>query len=161
VDRSLIRTDADEITYNLHVMIRFDLELDLLEGKLAVKDLPAAWNNRYLNDLGVTPSSDSSGVLQDVHWYTGQIGGMFQGYTLGNLMSAQFFDAAVTAHPEIPDRIETGNFAVLHDWLQANIYHHGRKFTAAETIEQVTGQSLSTQPLMNYIRRKYGDLYGI
>ncbi len=161
VNRSLIRTDADEITYNLHVMIRFDLELDLLEGKLSVKDLPAAWNDRYLSDLGVTPSSDSNGVLQDVHWYTGQIGGMFQGYTLGNLMSAQFLDAAIAAHPEIPDRIETGNFTVLHDWLQANIYRHGRKFTAAETIERVTGKPLSTQPLMNYIHRKYGGLYGI
>jgi carboxypeptidase Taq len=161
VSRSLIRTDADEITYNLHVMIRFDLELDLLEGKLAVKDLPAAWNDRYLNDLGVAPTSDSNGVLQDVHWHTGQIGGMFQGYTLGNLMSAQFFDTAVAAHPEIPDLIETGNFTVLHDWLQANIYRHGRKFTAAETIERVTGHTLSTQPLMDYIRRKYGDLYEI
>ena len=161
VSRSLIRTDADEITYNLHVMIRFDLELDLLEGKLAVKDLPAAWNDRYLNDLGVAPISDSNGVLQDVHWYTGQIGGMFQGYTLGNLMSAQFFDTAVAAHPEISDRIETGDFTVLHDWLQTNIYHHGRKFTAAETIKRVTRQTLSTKPLMDYIRRKYGDLYGI
>jgi carboxypeptidase Taq len=161
VDRSLIRTDADEITYNLHVMIRFDLELDLLEGKLAVKDLPAAWNDRYLNDLGVAPTSDSNGVLQDVHWYTGQIGGMFQGYTLGNLMSAQFFDTAVAAHPEIPDRIETGDFTVLHDWLQTNIYHHGRKFTAAETIKRVTRQTLSTKPLMDYIHHKYGDLYGI
>jgi carboxypeptidase Taq len=161
VSQSLIRTDADEITYNLHVMIRFDLELDLLEGKLAVKDLPAAWNARYHSDLGVTPSSDSNGVLQDVHWYAGKIGGMFQGYTLGNLMSAQFFDAAVAAHPEIFDRIEAGNFTVLHDWLQANIYRHGRKFTAAETIERVTGQPLSTQSLMDYIHRKYGDLYEI
>jgi carboxypeptidase Taq len=159
VDRSPIRTDADEITYNLHVMIRFDLELNLLEGKLAVKDLPAAWNDRYLSDLGVTPTSDSNGVLQDVHWYTGKIGGMFQGYTLGNLMSAQFFDAAVTAHPEIPDQIETGNFTALHDWLQANIYLHGRKFTAAETIERVTGSTLSTKPLMDYVHRKYGSLY--
>ena len=113
--------------------------------------------------------SDSNGVLQDVHWYTGQIDGMFQGYTLGNLMSAQFFDAAVAAHPEIPDRIEACNFTVLHDWLQANIYRHGRKFTAAETIlhgrgyanERFTGQTLSTQPLMDYIRRKYGELYEI
>jgi carboxypeptidase Taq len=159
VDRSLIRTDADEITYNLHVMIRFDLELDLLEGKLAVKDLPAAWNDRYLSDLGVTPTSDSNGVLQDVHWYTGKIGGMFQGYTLGNLMSAQFFNAAVTAYPEISDQIETGNFTVLHDWLQANIYRHGRKFTAAETIERVTGSTLSTRPLMDYVHHKYGSLY--
>ncbi len=161
VNRSLIRTDADEITYNLHVMIRFDLELDLLEGTLMVKDLPAAWNDRYSSDLGVTPTSDSNGVLQDVHWYTGQIGGMFQGYTLGNLMSAQFFDAAIAAHPEITDRIAIGDFTVLHDWLQTNIYRHGRKYTAAETLDRVTGKSLSTQPLMNYIRCKYGELYGI
>jgi carboxypeptidase Taq len=161
VSRSLIRTDADEITYNLHVMIRFDLELDLLEGNLSVKDLPAAWNDRYHSDLGVTPTSDSNGVLQDVHWYTGQIGGMFQGYTLGNLMSVQFFDAAVAAHPEIPDRIETGDFTVLHDWLQVNIYRHGRKFTAAQMLDRVTGKPMSTQPLMDYIRRKYADLYEI
>jgi carboxypeptidase Taq len=161
VSQSLIRTDADEITYNLHVMIRFDLELDLLEGKLEVKDLPAAWNDRYHSDLGITPSSESNGVLQDVHWYTGQIGGMFQGYALGNLMSVQFFDSAVIAHPEIPDHLAAGDFTILHDWLQAQIYRHGRKFTAAETIERVTGQPISTQPLMDYIRRKYADLYEI
>jgi carboxypeptidase Taq len=161
VSRSLIRTDADEITYNLHVTIRFDLELALLEGKLAVRDLPAAWNNRYQTDLGVTPNSDRDGVLQDIHWYIGLIGGMFQGYTLGNLMSAQIFEAAVNEYPEIPDRIETGNFTVLHDWLKANIYRHGRKFTAAETIERVTEKPLTPQPLMEYIRSKYGDLYKI
>ena len=161
VERSLIRTDADEITYNLHVMIRFDLEFDLLEGKLAVKDLPDAWNDKYFNDLGITPTDESNGVLQDVHWYGHQIGGMFQGYTLGNLMSAQFFDAAVAACPEILDQIETGNFKVLHDWLQNNIYRHGRKYTAAEMIERITGQSISSQPLMNYIHRKYTDLYKI
>jgi carboxypeptidase Taq len=143
------------------VMIRFDLELDLLEGKLAVKDLPDAWNARYQSDLGITPDSDSNGILQDVHWYFGSIGGMFQGYTLGNLMSAQFFNAALKEHPEIPTQIETGNFSVLHDWLKANIYHQGRKFTAAETVARVTGKPLSTKPLMDYIRRKYGDLYGI
>jgi carboxypeptidase Taq len=159
VSRSLIRTDADEITYNLHIMIRFDLELDLLTGKLAVKDLPDAWNARYQSDLGILPDSSQNGVLQDVHWYLGQIGGMFQGYTLGNLMSAQFFAAAVAAHPNIPDQIATGNFSGLHDWLKSNIYRHGRKFTAAEIIEQVTGQTLSTQPLMDYVRQKYGELY--
>jgi carboxypeptidase Taq len=159
VSRSLIRTDADEITYNLHIMIRFDLELDLLTGKLAVKDLPDAWNARYQSDLGILPDSNQNGVLQDVHWYLGQIGGMFQGYTLGNLMSAQFFAAAVAAHPNIPDQIATGNFSGLHDWLKSNIYRHGRKFTAAEIIEQVTGQTLSTQPLMDYVRQKYGELY--
>jgi carboxypeptidase Taq len=159
VARSLIRTDADEVTYNLHVMIRFDLELELLEGKLAVRDLPEAWNSRYQNDLGVIPSSDSEGVLQDVHWYIGYIGGRFQGYTLGNLMSAQFFEAALKAHPEIPAQIERGDVGTLHEWLKANIYRHGRKYTASELIERVTGSPLSTDPLIQYLRKKFGQLY--
>jgi carboxypeptidase Taq len=100
-------------------------------------------------------------VLQDVHWYTGRIGGIFQGYTLGNLISAQFFAAAVADHSGIPDQIEVGNFAVLHDWLRSNIYHHGRKFTAAEMIDRVTGKPLSIKPLMDYIDCKYGELYEI
>jgi len=161
VARSLIRTDADEVTYNLHVMIRFDLELELLEGKLAVRDLPEAWNERYRNDLGVVPSSDREGVLQDVHWYTSRIGGMFQGYTLGNLMSAQFFEAALNAHPEIPQQIEQGNFVALHEWLKANIYRHGRKYSPSELIERVTGAPLSTAPLIRYIRQKFGEIYEI
>lgn len=161
VSRSLIRTDADEVTYNLHVMVRFDLELELLEGRLAVRDLPEAWNERYRSDLGVVPSSDREGVLQDVHWYTGRIGGAFQGYTLGNLMSAQFYEAAIQANPDIPSQIEQGQFNPLHDWLKENIYRHGSKYTANEIVERVTGKSLSTAPLMRYIRRKYGELYGI
>ncbi|MDX2229321.1 MAG: carboxypeptidase M32 [Leptolyngbyaceae cyanobacterium bins.349] len=161
VERSLIRTDADEVTYNLHVMIRFDLELALLDGQLAVRDLPEAWNERYRSDLGVVPPSDKDGVLQDVHWYSGQVGGMFQGYTLGNLMSAQFFDAALAEVPTIPTQIEQGNFRPLADWLQHNIYHHGCKYTAAETIQRVTGKALSTAPLMQYLRQKYGELYAL
>src|SRR5579883_947068 len=159
VQRSLIRTDADEVTYNLHVMIRFDLELDLLEDKLAVRDLPAAWNERYRRDLGVVPESDRNGVLQDVHWYSGIIGGAFQGYTLGNLMSAQFFAAALQANPEIPAQLEEGNVHRLHNWLQENIYRHGRKYTAAELIERVTQAPLSTTPLVDYIKQKYGQIY--
>lgn len=159
VERSLIRTDADEVTYNLHVMIRFDLELQLLEGSLAVRDLPAAWNERYSSDLGIVPPSDSNGVLQDVHWYGGMIGGMFQGYTLGNIMSAQFFEAAVKANPEIPTQMTQGSFNTLHDWLKQNIYQHGRKYTAAELVERVTGNPLSIDPFINYIREKYGQLY--
>ena len=161
VQRSLVRTDADEVTYNLHVMIRFDLELDLLEDKLAVKDLPAAWNSRYNTDLGIVPSSDANGVLQDVHWYGGMVGGMFQGYTLGNLMSAQFFDAALKANKEIPQQIEQGNFDLLHDWLKQNIYQHGRKYTAAELIEQATGKPLSIDPFISYIKQKFGELYAL
>jgi carboxypeptidase Taq len=161
VQRSLIRTDADEVTYNLHVMIRFDLELALLEGKLAVQDLPEAWNERYRSDLGIVPQNDSEGVLQDVHWYTGRIGGMFQGYTLGNLMAAQFFDAAIEADPEIPAQIEQGKFTVLHEWLKTQIYQHGRKYTAAELLERVTGNALSSEPLVRYIHQKYGQLYDL
>ena len=161
VERSLIRTDADEVTYNLHVMIRFDLELALLEGQVLVRDLPEAWNERYRSDLGLVPSSDSNGVLQDVHWYGGMIGGMFQGYTLGNVMSAQFFEAALKAEPEIPTQIETGNFNTVHDWLRANIYQHGRKYTAAEVVERVTGSPLSIDPFIRYIKRKYGELYSL
>jgi carboxypeptidase Taq len=161
VERSLIRTDADEVTYNVHVMIRFDLELQLLEGTLAVRDLPQAWNERYRSDLGIVPPNDAHGVLQDVHWYGGMIGGMFQGYTLGNLMSAQFFQAALQAHPHISTEIEQGNFDTLHNWLKTNIYQHGRKYTAAEIVELATGKALSIEPFIAYIRRKFGELYSL
>ena len=157
VSRSLIRTDSDEVTYNLHVMIRFDLELELLEGKLAVRDLPEAWNQRYKSDLGVVPKNDSEGVMQDVHWYTGTIGGMFQGYTLGNIMSAQFFAAALKANPEIPAQIEQGNCHTLHNWLKENIYQHGSKYTAAELVKRVTGKELSIEPFIQYIQHKFSD----
>ncbi len=161
VQPSLIRTEADEVTYNLHIMIRFDLELALLEGKLAVKDLPEAWNERYKTDLGVFPQSDTEGVLQDVHWYFGTIGGMFQGYTLGNLMAAQFYQTAITQDPEIPFEIERGKFQRLYRWLQQNIYHSGRQYTTHELIQRVTGQTLQVEPLIQYIQQKYGYLYQI
>ncbi|MEB3280626.1 MAG: carboxypeptidase M32 [Lyngbya sp.] len=161
VQPSLIRTDADEVTYNLHVMIRFDLELAMLEGTLSVGDLPEAWNERYRTDLGLVPSNDANGVLQDVHWYIGLIGGMFHGYTLGNLIGAQFYEAAIDNDPEIPVEIERGNFQRLHDWLKHHIYQHGRKFTTQELLERVTGQGLSLDPFLNYIRNKYGYIYNL
>jgi carboxypeptidase Taq len=161
VERSLIRTDADEVTYNLHVMIRFDLELALLEGTLAVKDLPEAWHARYQSDLGLHAPSNVDGVLQDVHWYGGTIGGSFQGYTLGNIMSAAFFNKAVETHPQIPSEIEHGEFETLHNWLRENIYQHGSKFTANELIERVTGGPLKIEPYITYLRTKFSDLYDI
>jgi carboxypeptidase Taq len=159
VERSLIRTDADEVTYNLHVMIRFDLELQLLEGKLAVRDLPEAWRARYQSDLGIASPDDRDGVLQDVHWYGGQIGGVFQGYTLGNILSAQFYEAATKARSEIPNQIPRGEFATLHGWLKENIYQHGSKFTANEIVKRATGQELTIEPYIRYLRTKYGELY--
>jgi len=159
VQRSLIRTEADEVTYNLHIIIRFDIECALLEGKLAVKDLPEYWNSRYQSDLGITPKDDKDGCLQDTHWFSGNVGGVFQGYTLGNILGAQFFQAALKAHPEIAEEIRQGRFATLHSWLKENIYQHGRKFTAVEITERVTGQPLTIEPYIAYLRQKFGELY--
>jgi carboxypeptidase Taq len=162
VQPSLIRTDADEVTYNLHPMIRFDLELALLEGSLAVKELPEAWRERYRRDLGVIPPDDKDGVLQDAHWFAALIGGMFQGYTLGNILSAMFYEKALEAHPEIPSEMENGQFAVLLGWLTDNIYWHGGKYTTSELVERVTGKpGLDVQPLMRYFRSKYGEIYSL
>lgn len=155
VERSLIRVDADELTYNLHVMIRFGLELDLLEGKLAIRDLPEAWHERYRSDLGVSAPDNRDGVLQDVHWYGGLIGGAFQGYTIGNILSAQFYEAAVQANPDIPQQIGRGEFGTLRGWLTDNIYTHGRKYTAPELIKRASGQELTIEPYMRYLRGKY------
>lgn len=161
VQRSLIRTEADEVTYNLHVMIRFDLELQMLEGQLAIKDLPDAWHARYQSDLGLAAPDDSDGCLQDVHWYAGLIGGSFQGYTLGNVMGSLFYDAALNAHPTIPQDIAAGNYQPLHQWLISNIYQHGQKYTADELIERTTGGPLTIKPYINYLSQKFGDLYDL
>ncbi len=160
VQKSLIRVEADEVTYNLHVMMRFDFECDVLEGNLAVSELPDAWKDRMESDIGIRPKNDASGVMQDIHWYNGVIG-YFQGYTLGNIMSAQFYDAAVKAHPEIPDEIGQGKYGTLHGWLKENIYRHGSKFTASEILERATGNGLDIGPYVNYLKTKYGDLYDL
>jgi len=161
VERSLIRTDADEVTYNLHVMIRFDFEVALLEGSMEIKDLPEAWHNRYQHDLGLRAPDDRDGVLQDVHWYFGQIGGLFQGYTLGNVISATLHEAALKAHPEIPAEIAQGKFDTLRGWLTENVYQHGSKFTAPELIQRVTGKELSIDPYIRYLKNKYGQIYAL
>jgi len=161
VERSLIRTDADEVTYNLHVMIRFDFELALLEGRLAVQDLPEAWHARYQSDLGLRADDDRDGVLQDVHWFSGVVGGSFQGYTLGNIMSALFFQEALAAYPEIEAEIGNGHFGTLHGWLAENVYRHGQKFTAAELVERVTGAPLTIEPYLTYLHTKFGALYDL
>jgi carboxypeptidase Taq len=155
VSRSLIRTDADELTYNLHVMIRFDLELEMLEGKLAIADLPEAWRARYQSDLGIAPKNDANGPLQDVHWYSGTVGGAFQGYTLGNVLSAQFYAAASREIGDLESCIARGEFAPLREWLTNNIYQHGSKFTADEIVVRATGGPLATEPYLNYLKAKF------
>ncbi len=161
VSRSLIRTEADEVTYNLHVMIRFDLELALLEGSLEVKDLPEAWHARYQQDLGIRAPDDIDGVMQDVHWFAGMVGGMFQGYTLGNIMGGLFYHHALQAHPDIPDQIGQGKFDTLHAWMKENIYQHGSKYTAPELVEKITGNSLVIAPYIDYLQKKYSEIYDL
>ena len=126
-----------------------------------MRDLPEAWNERFKADLGITPPDDRDGVLQDVHWHAGAIGGAFQGYTLGNILSVQFYETALQAHPEIPDQIAQGQFDTLHTWLVENLYRPGSKYTANELIERVTGGPLSVAPYVGYLKRKYGELYDL
>jgi carboxypeptidase Taq len=158
VEPSLIRVDADEVTYNLHVMIRFDLELQMLTGKLAIKDLPEAWNARYQSDLGVKAPSAKNGVLQDMHWFTGMIGGVFQGYTLGNLFAAQCYQAALN-NPRVRKDLAIAKYASLREWLRTNLHQYGRKYEPAQLIRKATGKDLGIQDYVTYLNRKYGELY--
>jgi carboxypeptidase Taq len=158
VEPSLIRVEADEVTYNLHIIIRFEMELGLLEGRISVADAPDAWNAKYEEYLGLTPPNDAQGILQDVHWSGGMIG-YFPTYTLGNLMSVPFFNKAAAENPQIPQEIRRGEFSTLRAWLQANIYAHGRKYMPAELYQRVMGQPMSARPYLDYLRRKYGEIY--
>ena len=158
VRRSLIRTDADELTYNLHVIVRFDLELELLAGSVSVAELPEAWAERYRRDLGVVPNGVADGVLQDLHWFGGAIPGHFQGYTIGNVLSVAIFDAARAALGDLDAQIAAGDFAPLRAWLREHVHAHGRRYLPLELAERVTGRPLSVEPYLGYLRAKYqGD----
>jgi carboxypeptidase Taq len=159
VEPSLIRTEADEVTYSLHCAMRFQMELDLLDGRVAVKDLSEVWRERFLQDLGIAPADDRDGVLQDMNWYSDRIGGLYQHYTLGNIMSAIWFETALKAHPEIEAEMAQGEFGTLRCWLTDNIYTHGRKFTTSELVQRASGRSLTTEPYLRYLQNKYATLY--
>jgi carboxypeptidase Taq len=157
---SLIRVEADEVTYNLHIIIRFELELELLSGDLHLNDLPGAWREKYKNYLGVAPHNDADGVLQDIHWSIGAIG-YFATYTIGNLLSVQLFDCVQTEIIDLEADISKGNFDSLLHWLRENIYCHGSKFTPVELVERVTGKSMDSRPYLNYLQNKYSDIYNL
>jgi carboxypeptidase Taq len=157
VGSSLIRVDADETTYNLHIVLRFELELALIEGALAVDDVPAAWNDGMARLLDVEVPDDAQGVLQDVHWGAGLFG-YFPTYTLGNLMAAQLWSRVVVDLPDIDERIATGDFAPLREWLLEHIHRHGRKFPPRELLHRVIGEELSTEPFLEYLRAKLADV---
>jgi len=160
VQPSLIRVEADEATYNLHILIRFELEQAVIAGDLRVADLPEAWNDQYQQALGVRPPNDSDGVMQDIHWSAGLIG-YFPTYSLGNLYAGQFFAQADRDLGGLDQLMEQGDFTPLRQWLIDNIHRHGQRYTAAELVQRVTGRPLDHQPLMDHLRRKFGPLYGL
>lgn len=158
VQPSLIRVEADEATYNLHIMLRLELEIALMEGSLAVRDLPEAWNARMRDYLGITPPNDALGVLQDVHWSGGMIG-YFSTYALGNLISAQLWEKIEQDLPNLDDQIAEGQFANLLAWLREKIHRHGLKFEPQDLVQRVTGSKIDPNPYLRYLRRKYGEIY--
>ncbi len=157
---SLIRVEADEVTYGLHIMLRFDLERQMMQGKLAVADVPQAWNDAMQSGLGVTPPNDREGCLQDVHWSLG-IFGYFPTYQLGNIFAAQFFDKARQDLGNLDDQIRRGEFAPLLGWLRENIHVHGRRFDSNELVERVTGNKVSHEPYVAALNAKFKPLYGL
>ena len=160
VEPSLIRVEADEVTYNLHVMLRFELERGLVRGDVAVEDLPGLWRETMDDYLGVVPETDADGVLQDVHWSLGAIG-YFPTYALGTLMSAQLWDAMRADVPDADAHIAEGRFASILEWLHTHIHRHGRKLEAPDLLERTTGQPLTAEPWLRYVRRKFGPLYNL
>lgn len=160
---SLIRVEADEVTYNLHTLLRFELETALLSRNLAVADLPGAWNEKVKKYLGLEVPNDAQGCLQDVHWSAGLIG-YFPTYTLGNLYSAQFFVQAnkdVGGAGGFDAQFARGEFAPLLGWLRKNIHAYGRRYTASQLVQKVTGKPLSADPLLNYLKAKAAEVYGV
>ena len=155
VRRSHIRVDADETSYGLHVILRFELEQRLLSGELDVEDLPDAWNARFEELVGIPVPSDALGVLQDAHWSGGGFG-YFPTYLLGTVLSVQIWGKACAEIPDVEEQIGRGEFQPLHEWLRENIYALGSKFTPAETVERVVGGPIDPQPYLAYLRDKFG-----
>lgn len=158
VHPSLIRVEADEVTYNLHIIIRFEIEKELIEGTIEVADLPQIWNQKYENYLGVKVPSDALGVLQDVHWSAGLIG-YFPSYTLGNLYSAQLFAAALKKIPNLAKRFEKGDFSALKKWLNTSIHRYGRLYSTERLVRQATGEPLNIGYYTSYLKAKYSEIY--
>ena len=160
VQPGLIRVEADELTYDLHILMRTEIESDLIAGKLSVSELPDAWNALIKRDLGLDVPDDRRGVLQDIHWSSGQIG-TFCNYTIGNVMAAQLFTEALKRDAEIEPALSAGDYAPLRVWLGDNIHQHGRRFTRNELLVRSTGRTLDPAPYLAYLTEKYTGLYGL
>lgn len=161
VQPSLIRVEADEATYNLHIILRFELEREMIRGEIALKDLPEVWNTRFREYLGIAVPNDAMGVLQDIHWSMGLIG-YFPTYSLGNIISCQIWEKAVQAMPDLDEQFERGEFQNLREWLRENLHRFGRKYSPRETLQRVTGKAeIDVQPYLRYLRSKLGEIYAL
>jgi len=160
VESSLIRVNADEATYNMHIMLRLELEIGMVEGAVKVKDLPELWNAKMEEYLGITPPNDAKGVLQDVHWSYGSMG-YFSTYALGNLISAQLWEKIAADIPDLSEQFRKGEFGALLAWLREKIHVHGSKFEPQEMVQRVTGSKIDAAPYVRYLKQKYSDIYGL
>ncbi|MCB0279439.1 MAG: carboxypeptidase M32 [Calditrichaeota bacterium] len=160
VKASLIRTEADEVTYNLHVMIRFEIEQAIFNDNLPIDEIPRVWNEKYQSYLGITPPTDSEGCLQDVHWSLGLFG-YFPTYTLGNIYSAQFFNQAKTDIKYLEDDFSKGDFSALKKWLNEHIHIHGKRYSAIECLQRSTGEGINPQHFINYLENKFSELFNL
>jgi carboxypeptidase Taq len=157
---SLIRVEADEVTYGLHIVLRFELEQELIEGRLAVRDLPEAWNARYREYLGVDVPDDAHGVLQDVHWAAGLIG-YFPTYTLGNLIAGQLFQRAHEDIPDLDAQLGAGQLHGLREWLREHVHRHGAKFSTGELLQRLVGGPIAVAPFLDYLKTKVEQVYDL
>lgn len=160
VEPSFIRVESDEVTYNLHVILRFEIEKALIEGSLKPSEVPEFWNSKMQQLVGITPPNDRLGCLQDIHWAFGLMG-YFPTYTLGNLFAAQFFETFASAHPNWEERVASGELAFILEWLRENVHRHGRRYLGKELVEKVTGQKLSPEPFLRYLDDKYSKIYAM
>lgn len=160
VEPSLIRVNADEATYNLHIMLRLELEIAMVENKVELKHLPEIWNTKMREYLGVTPPNDAQGVLQDIHWSAGLIG-YFSTYALGNLVSAQLWEKINKDIRNLDDQIRAGKFDALFGWLRENIYQYGHKYDPQDLVQRITGSKITPEPYVRYLTKKYSEIYSL
>jgi carboxypeptidase Taq len=160
IEAGLIRTEADELNYHLHVLIRYELEKDLISGNLKVKDLRDAWNNKYYNYFNLKVPDDKQGILQDIHWAHGSFG-YFPTYSMGSIYAAQFYAQAEKDIPGLDNHIKNGNYKILLDWLRTNIHQHGQMYTADELCRRITGEGISFGSFMKYAKEKFGEIYDL
>jgi carboxypeptidase Taq len=160
VEPSFIRVNADEATYNLHIMLRLEMEIGMVDGSMKVKDLPEIWNAKMREYLGITPANDAQGVLQDIHWSGGSVG-YFSTYALGNLVSAQLWEQINRDIKDLEDQIRKGKFDVLLAWLREKIHIFGHKYDPQDLVQRITGSKIDSAPYVRYLTKKYSDIYGL